>query len=246
MKIRNVGSGSKGNATIIFDEKTTLLIDFGLSRLKVKRALKEFDKTLDSIDYFLITHDHYDHIATLEYVEPGKVYEISGCINLKQKNQLEYFKEYDFGTFKITPLKTSHDASSPCGYLIKNNNETLVYITDTGFIPEETLSYIKNKDYYIIESNHDINLLLSSKRTNKLKARILSYKGHLSNEQSALYISKLIGNNTKCVALAHLSEECNSEEIALETYKNIFNEEKIDINKFKIICLKQRETTDLC
>ena len=244
-KVRVIGSGSKGNATVIFNEETTLLIDFGLSRLRVKKALKEFDKTLESIDYAFFTHNHTDHIKSIEFLEPGKVYALDGTIPLRQANKLEVFHKYQFGTFFVTPLKTSHDAPNPCGYLIEDEDTSLVYMTDTGYIPEESLEYMKNKNYYIIESNHDVLMLLKSRRTDELKARILAYYGHLSNEQSALYMADLIGNNTKEVVLAHLSEECNTPDVALNTYNQIFIERNVQANNLIIKCAEQKEWVDL-
>ena len=243
-KVRVIGSGSKGNATVIFNEDTTLLIDFGLSRLRVKKALKDFDKTLESIDYAFFTHNHTDHIKSLQYLEPNKVYALDGTVPLKQKNKLEPYTRYKFGSFFVTPISTSHDAPNPTGYLIEDEDTSLVYMTDTGYIPEKSLAYMINKDYYIIESNHDILMLLQSNRSNELKYRILAYFGHLSNEQSALYMSNLVGDKTKKIVLAHLSEECNDPDIALDTYDRIFREQNVQ-GKFDIVCANQKEPIDL-
>ena len=102
-------------------------------------------------------------------------------------------------------------------------------MTDTGFISEKNLEVMRNADYYIIESNHNIKMLLQTNRPAELKQRILSDFGHLSNEDSALYMSELIGDKTKEIALAHISEEANYNEKALGTYLRILKERIVDI-----------------
>ncbi len=97
----------------------------------------------------------------------------------------------------------------------------MVYITDTGYLKESTLTKIKNKDCYIIESNHNIKKLMECSYPFHIKQRILGDKGHLSNETTAKYLEKVITKTTKNIILAHLSEENNSEELALEAMKNI-------------------------
>ena len=129
--------------------------------------------------------------------------------------------------------------------MLKSDKEELVYLTDTGQISKRTFNLIKNKTYYIIESNHDVEMLLNSNRPAILKSRILSYKGHLSNEDSAFYMSNLIGENTKKIVLAHLSEECNTTEKALDTYHNVFALRKINLNHIEIKCASQHEVVEL-
>ena len=82
-------------------------------------------------------------------------------------------------------------------------------------------------------------MLINSNRPWFLKKRILSDRGHLSNEQSALYMSKCVGENTKQIILAHLSEECNRPEIALKTYKKVFKDAKINTRKIEFIIANQ-------
>ena len=152
-------------------------------------------------------------------------------------NSLEYFTNYNFGDFEIFTLKTSHDAPQPFGYIIRVDESEVVYMTDTGRIPAKTLTYLKNKRFYILESNYDYDALMSSKRPLQLKNRIKSTKGHLSNLQAKTYLESFIGDNTVGFALAHISEECNNDsEIAAEL--NYFSTE---IKTF----LKQWEATEI-
>ena len=132
---------------------------------------------------------------------------------------------------KIIP--TSHDALTSNGYLIENNNESLVYITDTGYINQRHLVYLKDKTYYILESNHDTERLIKGPYPEYLQRRILSDKGHLSNELCAGYLSRLIGPNTKKVVLAHLSETNNTEELALNANFKVLKENGIDFTNIE-------------
>ena len=120
----------------------------------------------------------------------------------------------------------------------------MVYITDTGYINESNFDYIKNKNLYVFESNHDVEKLMNNpKYPHHTKIRILSDKGHLSNKDSAYYLSRLIGNNTKYVILAHISEQNNTEDLALETLKETLDRKNIDFNN--IMIARQNEMTEL-
>jgi phosphoribosyl 1,2-cyclic phosphodiesterase len=112
-------------------------------------------------------------------------------------------------------------------------------MTDTGCFLEENLPYIKNPTYLIIESNHDIKMLLNTKRTYELKNRILSDVGHLCNEDSAIAACEIIGKDTKEIILAHLSEEANTPECALAAYEKVFNHFGKDIKKYNVRCANQ-------
>ena len=115
------------------------------------------------------------------------------------------------------------------GYIITEDDKTVVYVTDTGYINSRNLKKLVNKDLYIFESNHDVEMLMNGPYPYILKQRVLSDKGHLSNELSGTYLKELIGNKTKKVVLAHLSETNNTPEIALKTVKEIVDNESVDI-----------------
>lgn len=240
-----LASGSKGNATLIFNNDTSILIDFGISKKEIEEKLSSIGKNLANLDYFLFTHAHSDHIKSYECTPIEKRYTLKNIVPLLKDHELSCYKEYQLGSFLIMPIKASHDSNPTCGFLFKSDNEELVYLTDTGKICKRTFNLIKNKTYYIIESNHDVEMLLNSNRPVILKSRILSYKGHLSNEDSAFYMSNLIGENTKKIVLAHLSEECNTAEKALDTYHNVFALQKNNLDHIEIKCASQHEVVEL-
>lgn len=236
-----VASGSKGNATLVGNKKTLILIDMGVSLTTLKDGLNEINKDVKDIQAVFITHDHSDHIKGIKYIKDRKFYALKDTL----EDNYFFINEDDvieIDTLTITPLLTSHDATNPCGYLIKDKDESLVYITDAGYISETVLNKCKNPTYLILESNHDIPMLLKSKRSYVLKSRIMSDEGHLCNEDSAIYASYIIGNNTKELVLAHLSEECNTEEKALKAYNKVFKKMKISYSRLNIRCAKQYST----
>jgi len=119
-----------------------------------------------------------------------------------------------------------------------------VYITDTGYISERIFKDIENKELYVFESNHDVEMLMNNpKYPHHTKIRILSDKGHLSNKDSAYYLSKIIGSKTKHIILAHLSEQNNKEELALEVLNETLKRKQIDFKNIYIA--KQNEKTEL-
>ena len=221
MKIKVVASGSKGNLTLIENNKLKILIDAGISLKKLEERLKE---KIDNIDIIIITHTHDDHIKGLNsYIKKFNPLIITQSEELATLN-INNAQEYEKNDIKIKLFNLSHDVKCS-GVSIKGTKE-LVYITDTGYINSKVLDIIKNKDMYIMESNHDINLLRNSKYPFYLKQRILGDRGHLSNEDCSKYIEKIIGENTKNIVLAHLSEENNNKELAYDkTYEKIKNKD---------------------
>lgn len=239
MKVKVLASGSKGNSTYVEDNDTRILIDIGMNTKYIVGELNKINVNPDDIDAIIITHEHTDHIAGLKsFIKKynTKVY-ISDKMNIGfDILNKEYIKsKFTIKNMYIQSIKTSHDVVS-FGYIIQDE---LVYITDTGYINEKYFPDLKNKKLYVMESNHDIEKLMDGPYPYHLKQRILSDKGHLSNETSSIYLSKLIGSNTKYVILAHLSETNNTDAIA----RCEFSKRNKDYNS--LIIASQNESTEL-
>ena len=249
MKVSVLSSGSKGNTTYIETEETKILIDAGNTSKYIIDKLKELNVNPKEIDAILITHIHSDHTKGLSVL----LKHINPCVYLTETTHkyLDFIKNFQYITtdnfqikdLKIEVIKTSHDTPDSLGYIISNQNKSLVYITDTGYINKKYHHCLSNKNIYIMESNHDIEMLNNGSYPFELRQRILSDKGHLSNYDSSKYLCEFIGNNTKKIILAHLSEENNTEELAYNTLKERLNKEHIDFNN--IIIAKQNERTEL-
>lgn len=247
MKVIVLSSGSKGNTTYIETENTKILIDAGNTCKYILNKLSEYNIEPTSIDAILITHTHSDHIKGL----PVLLKRINPCVYITKKMHpyMEYLENYhiinedtiNIKDMLIEVIKTSHDTEDSVGYIINNNNKSIVYITDTGYINKKYFDILKNRDIYIMESNHDIEMLNNSSYPFATRQRILSDKGHLSNYDSAKYLSNFIGNNTKYILLAHLSEENNTKELAYETLIDRLNKENIKVDNI-IIATQNKET----
>ena len=234
-----IASGSKGNATVVVSNKTVLLIDMGITLTRLEEGLGEINLTISDINGALFTHNHTDHISGIKFLSPKIMYALQGTLPSSLSNVVCLNQPFTIGDFEITPIETSHDATNPCAYLIKDKESTLFYMTDTGVFVEETLPLVKDPTYLIIESNHDIKMLLHTNRPFELKNRIMSDKGHLCNEDSAIAAVSIIGEHTKEIVLAHLSEEANTPETALDAYQKIFNHFGVSFDKYLIRCANQ-------
>ena len=242
MRIVVLSSGSKGNTTFIESGNTKILIDLGNSCKYVTDKLKEIGVSPNEIDAILITHTHIDHVKGLK-VFTNK-YKTNVYISNKMKNDLDYLENYqlieeiiNIKDLLINTIKTSHDTEESFGYVIESNNKSLVYITDTGYINEKYHKLLYNRNIYILESNHDIEMLNNGPYPFKLRQRILGDKGHLSNYDCSKYLSNFIGNNTKCIMLAHLSQDNNTPSIAYDTLIERLDSNNQSIDK--IIILEQ-------
>ena len=164
MKIIVIESGSKGNATLISDKGRLLLIDMGITLTSLKKGLARLGKKPLDIDALLLTHSHSDHTKGVNLLDPLPIYCSKGTYKGTNVTVIKPYKTFSIDHLKITPIEASHDAPGTLGFVIENENEKLSYLTDTGMIPETTLEKMKNSDYFIIESNHNIKKLHQTNR----------------------------------------------------------------------------------
>lgn len=251
MEISVLASGSKGNCTYIGTNNTKILIDAGISAIKITRKLEEINIDPNKLDGILITHTHVDHVNGLRvFIKKyhTKLYITQSIYeDLTQQMVIENYeiipKEFLIGDINITMIKVSHDVPDANGFILESNGKSIVYITDTGYINIKYHKLLSNKNLYVMESNHDVQMLMEGKYPYHLKQRILGDKGHLSNSDSAKYLSKFIGENTNKVILIHLSEDNNTENLAVQSLSNKLTKKKINIDE--IIISKQNERTEL-
>lgn len=229
-----LGSGSNGNCAIIESKDTIIAIDFGLTLKDIQTRAESVGYAIEDIKALFITHNHIDHIRSVKSFDENKIYATAYTLKDLNVNIIRPFEEYYVGNFKITPIPTSHDALNSVGFIIEDEDEKMVYMTDTGYIPTKYYPFLKDADHYVLESNHDEDMLLRCKYPYFLKKRILADTGHLSNLDSAEILSCLINTNTKDIVLAHISEEANTKELALSTCLRVFSENGIDYSKIKI------------
>jgi phosphoribosyl 1,2-cyclic phosphodiesterase len=256
MRITVLASGSKGNATLIEFKDDQYLIDCGLTYRQLKLRLEKQNKRLDNLKGIFITHEHRDHVSGLrvllnnhqvpiylsEGTHKGLDKRFTGPIDQKLIHFLREEELVLLDGFKVLPFNTYHDAIEPLGFKFIENNHSFVYMTDTGYFPLRKYDLIRNASIYMVESNYESEMLLESERPWMLKRRILDDQGHLSNEDSANLLLDIIGEKTQTIILAHLSEDCNLDDVAKETYGVCFNLKEVDLSKYQLLTAKQHES----
>ena len=249
MKICVLASGSKGNSCYIETKKTKILIDIGINATSIVKKLKNINVEPNEIDGIFITHTHTDHVDGLKVFTKKyktKVY-LTEIMYKELEEKIENYefidKETQIKDIKITSIKTSHDTEDSNGYIAESENKSLVYITDTGYINIKNHKLLKNRTIYVLESNHDVDMLMNNpKYPYHIKQRILGDKGHLSNKDASYYLKKFIGEDTRYIVLAHLSEHNNTDDLALETINKTIKEE---LKNKHILIAHQNEQTEL-
>ena len=248
MRICVLSSGSVGNATIIETEKTSILIDNGLTFKKLQELLKLNNFDENKIEHIFITHEHSDHIKGVGIC--ARKWNLKICATEKTLEAMYHKKiikpgvektmiieknlSYEIDDLKIIPVRISHDAVDPVGFVVEDDERKIVYLTDTGYLPENTIKYLSNADAYIFETNHNVEMLQMCNRPWPLKQRILSDVGHLSNEDSAHALSQMVGERTKHIFLAHISQDANLPDLALMTLEFILKENHIDLTRLNL------------
>lgn len=245
MKVCVLASGSKGNVTYIETKKHRILLDMGKNSKYITDSLKKIDIDPKTIDIVLISHLHTDHTSALETFI--RKYKPIVCMPQEMFLELDSIKEYEhikiyddemiFDDLIIYAIKSSHDAIGSRNFIFEENGHSIVQITDTGYIKSKYFKLLKNREVYLLESNHDIEMLTHGPYPDWLKRRVLSDEGHLSNQAAGFYLSKLVGDNTKKVLLMHLSEVNNDSKLALKTVKETLKSYNVDFNDIK--CAEQ-------
>ncbi len=236
-----LSSGSKGNCFVVKDGTVCIMIDCGTCMRYVKDSLEEFGSCVQEVDAVLITHDHKDHISALKVMKDRPIYapvELKGFTCGKVVADAVFFVKH----VKVTPIALSHDAPNTVGYVLENGSEKLVYITDTGYVKEAYYPLLKGADYIILESNHDVEMLMESSRPAFLKQRILGDEGHLNNEDCAKILSCIIGAKTKMIVLAHGSQEANTVELAMEATMKMLKSYEGELHESLVVAVAEDRT----
>mgnify|MGYP001029160503 CR=1 FL=1 len=244
LRFCSLSSGSSGNCQYIETNNTRLLVDAGFSGKRIETLLKSIDVCPTSLDGILVTHEHMDHIKGVgvlsrrydlpiyanknTWLEMGK---FIGEIKEKNIKIFETDRHLSIKDIDIHPIKVFHDAIEPVGFVFYYNKTKVSIVTDTGWVNDNIKSAIKGSSLYLMESNHDVNMLKEGSYPWYLKQRILSTRGHLSNEDAGRILGEVISGNGEVVLLGHLSKENNTEYLAYETVKERIIGQGFDVNK---------------
>lgn len=235
MRLCSIASGSSGNCIYVGSDKTHVLVDAGISCKRIEEGLRKATLTGRDLSAIFITHEHSDHIQGIGvlarkygipmYATKGT---IDGIVN-GAKNLGEYDKELfhaihvdedvQVGDLTVHPFRISHDAKEPCAYRFEHEGSKAAVATDMGTFTPYIVENLQGLHAVLLEANHDIRMLQAGPYTYALKQRILSDRGHLSNDNSGLLLNKILHDDLKYILLGHLSKENNMPELAYETVK---------------------------
>lgn len=226
MKFCVLSSGSKANVTLVEAAGSRILIDNGLSCKQLEIRLGGIGVDPSSIEAILVTHEHSDHIHGVPTF--SKKYRVPVYANVHTAHQIPacYHKEnflngMDFwvGAVRISPFSIIHDAVDPVGFALHAEGLKFSQATDLGRATLLVQEALKDSHAIVLESNHDQELLRNCGYTWDLKKRIASSYGHLSNDDSATLLSEVMHSDLLHVVLAHLSENSNTPQHALDTHR---------------------------
>lgn len=242
-----LSSGSKGNANLIFTDNTYLLLDAGLSAIKIFTAMQEIGVEPSKLNGIIISHEHSDHVNGAGIVSRKLGIPIyftqqtfASCQKKigKLKQEPVFFKvgdEFSIRDIQVTSFASSHDAIDSSNFIfqqINNPEQKLAIATDLGFATKLLIEKIKEVTTLILESNHDEVILLTGSYPWELKQRVKSSRGHLSNKQAVAVVSQIIHNRLNNLVLAHLSEQNNTPELARKEMSDFLSEIKSEVRLF--------------
>ncbi|MEM0156249.1 MAG: MBL fold metallo-hydrolase [Thermoplasmataceae archaeon] len=211
-----VSSGSSGNCTLIWDQDTLLVIDFGISLKRLKSRVKELGITNPEMSLF-VSHEHSDHssgIRVLMHNMPVDVYtRRSTAETLGLADAFPIRDTVTIGNFVISASSVSHDAVDPVAYTVQNGKAKISIVSDLGYVTPGLVEIMKGSQVVALEANHDVDMLKSGSYPYPLKKRILGEQGHLSNAQTSEALEKVSTPETRII-LTHLSQENNTPDMA--------------------------------
>ncbi|MEV2815668.1 MBL fold metallo-hydrolase, partial [Paenibacillus larvae] len=230
MNVKILASGSSGNCIHIQSGKTGILIDAGLPKTKIEKRLLENDIDPTKIKAIFITHAHADHVKGLPLANKYKIPVYAGEGEWKNINTVDddlcrfitkhsgAYTVVDLGEIKLSPFRTHHDAYEPLGYAIEDcSGKRCCVVLDTGKVDDDMLKMMEGSSIFIVEANHDPDMVEMSNYPNSVKGRILSHIGHLSNDQTVEALKRLVKGRGEHIYLTHLSNNNNLPALAEAT-----------------------------
>ena len=230
MRYCSLFSGSSGNCTYVATKDGGVLIDTGVSAKRVEQALRERDVDPCSIRAVLVTHEHTDHVAGLRVLckrygwpvlaSVGTLDALARSDRVTAQQRLYVVsadKPFCIGEITVTPFATPHDSSQSLGFRIDTVSRSMAVATDMGYMMPEVKERLRGCQLLHIESNHDPVMLRNGPYPYTTNMRILSDLGHLSNDACAAVLPELVQTGATRIALAHISQENNTPQLAEST-----------------------------
>jgi phosphoribosyl 1,2-cyclic phosphodiesterase len=234
LSVTVLGSGSSGNSTLVSDGERHVLIDIGLSGRETARRLAECGLAPEGICAVVVSHEHGDHCRGVApfvkdlgipvYLTAGAL-KASGMILPEDKwREINSSSMFDVCGMRFTPFAVSHDGVDPIGFTVEKDGVKIAVVLDLGYISNLVAERLRGCDCIVLESNHDIRMLKFGPYPWSLKQRVMSRRGHLSNESVAEFLSGSFDGKARTVILAHLSKKNNLPELALVSAQKALQE----------------------
>lgn len=219
-----LGSGSRGNCALVEGPSGLIMIDNGFSRRETLLRMHELGLDENDVCALLLTHEHSDHVSGVTVWEKhfdGSLHASSGTPEARAYLACLPFETFTpgdsfaLGGIRVDTFSTSHDVTNPVGFRFSYGDDAIGYVTDTGTLSSEALQTLAGTRILALESNHDVPMLLTGSYPRHLQDRIISDRGHLSNEQAAAVLPSLVDANTEHVVAMHISQENNRPSLAV-------------------------------
>lgn len=219
MRFASLGSGSRGNSTLLEWGTGTLLIDCGFSVKETEQRLARFSKCADELTAILVTHEHSDHIKGVAalarryrlplYMTPG-TYHSRDLGELPDLRLIHAYASFELNGLKVQPVAVPHDAREPTQFVFEFGGRRLGILTDLGSITPHVEASYQACDAMLLEANHDPAMLASGSYPPSLKQRVGGQWGHLSNQQAAGFLQRLDTHRLQHLVVAHISQQNNT------------------------------------
>ncbi len=240
IKFCTLVSGSSGNATFLRHNNVRLLIDCGISGKSVTEALSSIDEDVAEIDYILVTHEHSDHVNgvgvisrryNIPIIASAGTWQSMNIGKIQAHNMLAFNqnKPMDLGDIEVVPFSLPHDGAQPTGYRFNLGACSVAIATDIGHVTDEIIESVRDCVSIVIESNHDVDMLVHGPYPFHLKQRVRGKNGHLSNKECGDLAAVLVKHKLQNILLGHLSEQNNLPTLAHETVAAILRQNDIHI-----------------
>lgn len=234
MRFASLGSGSRGNATLVQHDNTTLLIDCGFSRKQLEPRLQRMGLALKDLDAVLVTHEHGDHaggVVSVARAAGVPVWSTQGTARAARFDQLpssqiklfNAHETFEVGALEVRPYAVPHDAREPSQFVFSDGQVQLGLLTDVGEITPHIVEMLQDCDGLLLEANHDEAMLENGPYPPALKQRVGGRLGHLSNRQSAELLQRLDCSRLQHLIAMHLSEKNNQPQLAQEALAAVLN-----------------------
>lgn len=233
IRFASLGSGSKGNGTLIDDGNTCLLIDLGFTIKESVRRLSRLGMSPDDVDAILVTHEHADHIhgvagfarkfSTPVYLTPG-TYQAKLMGQLPELRKINCHFPFSVGSFEVTPVAVPHDAKEPCQYVLSSGDLNIGVLTDLGHITPHVQRSYRDCDALLLECNHDPEMLAQGPYPYPLKRRVGGDYGHLNNAQAAELLGSVDLARLQHLVISHISEQNNQHDLAQNAVKPLLTD----------------------